>query len=298
MRFWQDTQRLTSLPESELPAACNRLFKQYFNESGSAINVKADTLHKISDNMDSKEYSPRTFVLAEKEIFMLMKSDSYPRFINSSMYKERLERGAAADPKTGVTDMGNSKPASKVTDKKAKNQKKKKSSEGKNELTPTKTRRKIFGRNRKNKDKASKLAQDDTPAAQPVALPDLLPPTAVTVAGDTLPTPDQLAVEPKADDPSGLTLFRFNMELGQDKQRTVVKAPRDQPVSEALARVMERFRLSADNFILLKGLEETPINWSDTVASLNSQEVRLRQRDPRVLMLSPSRNRGKIFTVI
>ena len=32
---------------------------------------------------------------------------------------------------------------------KAKNQKNKKSSEGKNELTPTKTRRKIFGRNRK-----------------------------------------------------------------------------------------------------------------------------------------------------
>lgn len=34
--------------------------------------------------------------------------------------------------------------------------------------------------------------------------------------------------------------------------RTVVQAPRDQLVSEALARVMERFRLSADDFILLK----------------------------------------------
>ena len=32
------------------------------------------------------------------QIFMLMKSDSYPRFINSSMYKDRLECGPAADP--------------------------------------------------------------------------------------------------------------------------------------------------------------------------------------------------------
>lgn len=295
MRFWQDTQKLTSLPESELPAACDQLFKKYFNVNGSAINVKADTLQKVSGIMDGKEFSARTFALAEKEIFMLMKSDSYPRFINSSMYKDRLERGPAADPEMVIadTDKDSSKPAGKPADKKAKakNKKKtKKASEVTSELTPTKSKRKIFGRNRKNKDKSSKFS----PAA--VAQPDPQPPA--TAVGDTLIAPYQLAVEPKADDPSGLTLFRFNMELGQDKQRTVVQAPRDQLVSEALARVMERFRLSADDFILLKGLEKTPINWADTVASLNGEEVRLEQRDPRVLMLSPSRNRGKIFTVI
>ena len=56
------------------------------------------------------------------------------------------------------------------------------------------------------------------PALQ-VAQPDPQPPA--TAVGDTLIAPYQLAVEPKADDPSGLTLFRFNMELGQDKQRWV-----------------------------------------------------------------------------
>lgn len=56
----------------QLPAACDQLFKKYFNVNGSAINVKADTLQKVSGIMDGKEFSARTFALAEKEVRRLI----------------------------------------------------------------------------------------------------------------------------------------------------------------------------------------------------------------------------------
>mmetsp|Transcript_29469 Transcript_29469/g.88242 ORF Transcript_29469/g.88242 Transcript_29469/m.88242 type:complete len:219 (+) Transcript_29469:1826-2482(+) len=86
--FWIACQRLEDVESDpvQLEDACEKIFKRYVRTSApKSINVSADTRSAVESAMKAKKFSRFTFAIAQRDIYDLMKSDSYPRFLQSSI---------------------------------------------------------------------------------------------------------------------------------------------------------------------------------------------------------------------
>lgn len=206
MRFWQDAQRLKSVAESELPTTCKSIYNKYF-KSGHGINVKASTSEKVTAAVEAEQWSPQMFAAAEKEIFYLMKSDSYPRFLASEVYKARLSNGrpveALAKQKSSKVSKAKSPPNKESGVAKGRAKKLKKGGT----MSPgSKPKRKLFGRTKKMRKTGNNLNTTSQ-------IPELTPASLASTAPHSPVTTEEQATS------NSLALFRVHLVLGKEMHR-------------------------------------------------------------------------------
>ncbi|KRT86723.1 hypothetical protein AMK59_2231, partial [Oryctes borbonicus] len=88
--FWTACERFKQLaPSQEKRNEAERIYQQHLCV-GAAEAVNVDSQARQFAEISLREASNGTFELAQKQIFNLMKFDSYPRFLKSDVYKQCL----------------------------------------------------------------------------------------------------------------------------------------------------------------------------------------------------------------
>ncbi|XP_065209620.1 regulator of G-protein signaling 7 isoform X2 [Planococcus citri] len=89
LKFWDAVQNMKSLPLSKVKSAADEIWTEYLSSDASCpINVDSQSHELSKKNMEKPDRW--TFDIAAAHVYHLMKSDSYPRYIRSEMYKEFL----------------------------------------------------------------------------------------------------------------------------------------------------------------------------------------------------------------
>ncbi|KAH1006416.1 hypothetical protein HUJ05_007152 [Dendroctonus ponderosae] len=88
--FWTACERYRRLTaQKERSCEAQRIFKQHLeNGAVEAVNVDAQGVQAAEQGLDNP--GPDIFDTAQKQIFNLIKFDSYPRFLKSQLYKQCL----------------------------------------------------------------------------------------------------------------------------------------------------------------------------------------------------------------
>lgn len=89
IRFWTACERWSRSPPGVRPALAVALHARHLADGAAdPVNVDASARHLAAERLPLAP--PDLFLQAQKQIFNLMKFDSYPRFIKSDVYKECL----------------------------------------------------------------------------------------------------------------------------------------------------------------------------------------------------------------
>jgi hypothetical protein len=101
--FWQETQSVKTLPEADVPSAVKKIYDRFLGDHPTfPINIEHASRKPIEDAVASGQPRRDCFVRAQREIYFLMKLDTYPKFLASKHYKRALKRwkkkGGAASP--------------------------------------------------------------------------------------------------------------------------------------------------------------------------------------------------------
>uniref|UniRef100_UPI00358F8460 regulator of G-protein signaling 7-like isoform X2 n=1 Tax=Myxine glutinosa TaxID=7769 RepID=UPI00358F8460 len=87
LQFWLAVQDLKSRPATEVPSLVESIWREFLAPSASnAINLDSHTFEHTAQNI--KEGGRHSFDDAQEHIYMLMKTDSYARFLRSTAYQE------------------------------------------------------------------------------------------------------------------------------------------------------------------------------------------------------------------
>ncbi|XP_042272313.1 regulator of G-protein signaling 2 [Thunnus maccoyii] len=88
IEFWtacEDFRTLTS--HKELVSKANSIYEEFIkSEAPQEINLDFHTRNAIVQSLN--EPSVNSFLAAQRKVYSLMENNSYPRFINSDLYKE------------------------------------------------------------------------------------------------------------------------------------------------------------------------------------------------------------------
>uniref|UniRef100_A0A8C4R2A6 Regulator of G protein signaling 7 n=1 Tax=Eptatretus burgeri TaxID=7764 RepID=A0A8C4R2A6_EPTBU len=87
LQFWLAVQDLKSRPATEVPSLVEIIWREFLAPgAGNAINLDSHTFEHTAQNI--KEDGRHSFDDAQEHIYMLMKNDSYARFLRSNAYQE------------------------------------------------------------------------------------------------------------------------------------------------------------------------------------------------------------------
>ncbi|XP_060536156.1 regulator of G-protein signaling loco [Cylas formicarius] len=115
--FWTACERYARLPaDSRRTAEAQRIFKQHL-ALGAPEAVNVDAHGRQAAEQDLVDADTNLFEVAQKQIFNLMKFDSYPRFLKSQLYKQCLAGDTVItkfDPRLALHTGINSTPTSKL----------------------------------------------------------------------------------------------------------------------------------------------------------------------------------------
>uniref|UniRef100_A0A8C4WSX6 Regulator of G protein signaling 7 n=1 Tax=Eptatretus burgeri TaxID=7764 RepID=A0A8C4WSX6_EPTBU len=90
LRFWLAVQDLKRRPLREVPARAAEIWQEFLAPGApSAINLDSRSYDRTQQNV--REPGRYTFEDAQEHIYKLMRSDSYARFLRSSVYQELLQ---------------------------------------------------------------------------------------------------------------------------------------------------------------------------------------------------------------
>lgn len=93
--FWKDSEKLKEVPESELGPELQKIFDKYISPRAPlSLNIDGPTRRIITVSFQSGRPKRDVFAAAQKEIYLLMKFDSYPRFLKSPIYTEHCKNYA------------------------------------------------------------------------------------------------------------------------------------------------------------------------------------------------------------
>lgn len=83
--FWRESVQIQKLKNKKVIAQrCEELFENYIKID--QLNIQSATKQAIKSQ--EKCLTPKTFLVAQKEIYQLMKKDTYTRFKTSDFFKE------------------------------------------------------------------------------------------------------------------------------------------------------------------------------------------------------------------
>ncbi|XP_064624640.1 regulator of G-protein signaling 17-like isoform X5 [Lineus longissimus] len=94
MLFWMACEELKSEHNAEAVEEKARLIYEDYISILSPKEVSLDSRVREIINRNMVDPTPQTFNEAQLQIYTLMHRDSYPRFLNSQVYKKLLQQGA------------------------------------------------------------------------------------------------------------------------------------------------------------------------------------------------------------
>ncbi|XP_040041165.2 regulator of G-protein signaling 2 [Gasterosteus aculeatus] len=88
IEFWTACEDFRNVTSSKaLASKANSIYEEFISsEAPKEINLDFHTKNTIVQNL--REPTVTSFLAAERKVYSLMENDSYPRFINSKLYKE------------------------------------------------------------------------------------------------------------------------------------------------------------------------------------------------------------------
>eukprot|EP00039_Didymoeca_costata_P004807 m.76260 g.76260 ORF g.76260 m.76260 type:complete len:1205 (-) comp12547_c0_seq5:28-3642(-) len=90
--FWKASLSLKDCPENEVAEVCKDVHTRFVKDMARyCINIKPDTRNKITDLVKNESFVRTMFSPALKEVYYLMRTDSYPRFLESPIFKSYEE---------------------------------------------------------------------------------------------------------------------------------------------------------------------------------------------------------------
>lgn len=98
IRFWLECEQYKSISaRDELRLRAEEIYTNYMSsDAPQAVNIDSSARQAAERSMTT-ELSTETFIVAQTQIFNLMKMDSYRRFLKSDEYKEWLAREKRGD---------------------------------------------------------------------------------------------------------------------------------------------------------------------------------------------------------
>lgn len=106
--FWLAVEKFKrTRPPSRMATRAAKIYQEFISTSaGRQVNVDSAVRESTSQSL-SLGLSPASFQLAQDQIFSLMESDSYPRFLRSRLYNQLANQGRASTATSGdSTGMG------------------------------------------------------------------------------------------------------------------------------------------------------------------------------------------------
>ncbi|KAJ5073931.1 hypothetical protein M0811_08204 [Anaeramoeba ignava] len=90
--FWKAIEEYKKIDEDELVEAANNIYEKFIKEgSDNQININSFILGDCKERLSWRVPNPEAFSDAQSAVFSLMKTDSYPRFIQSKFYQDLLK---------------------------------------------------------------------------------------------------------------------------------------------------------------------------------------------------------------
>lgn len=90
LKFWEAIQNLKSLPQSQVKEAAKKIFDEFLApDAPCPVNVDSKSVELAKAALTNGP-SFFCFDVAAEHIYLLMKNDSYPRYLRSDIYKDCL----------------------------------------------------------------------------------------------------------------------------------------------------------------------------------------------------------------
>uniref|UniRef100_A0A3Q2XIM9 Regulator of G protein signaling 6 n=1 Tax=Hippocampus comes TaxID=109280 RepID=A0A3Q2XIM9_HIPCM len=91
LRFWLAVQELKRIPQHEVAQRAQEIWAEFLAEGApSSINLDSHSYERTSHNLKDPGRYRFSFERPQDHIYKLMKSDSYTRFLRSSIYQDLL----------------------------------------------------------------------------------------------------------------------------------------------------------------------------------------------------------------
>lgn len=234
------------------------------NNAKYCINIKHGTRVSLDERVQDEKWANNMFAPAQKEIFYLMKTDSYPRFLESEVFIE-IENDKETEDMIKVNgdhSVGNASKEKKLEEVKidivsppvSANNSSKGVKAGNTEVKKRKGYLKLFGRNKKGKTPSPVKEQPDN-ASQP---------------------PNYDLVEKRG----GLGVFKVVLQLSPSAGdaeliRTTLHPRENDTLLETLSKFLDRQQLhSKDVSVFLSDTGEK-LSWETSSAKVISREIKL-----------------------
>lgn len=117
LSFWLDVKGLGAADETKVAEECQRVYDKFFSPRGIMLNLQAAHRARIVDAWEQGQLTPEAFGPARHEIYMLMKKDSYPRFLKSQIFADALSGKMKEKPRKDKVAKPKSSPTAKQTAK-------------------------------------------------------------------------------------------------------------------------------------------------------------------------------------
>ncbi|XP_025106028.1 regulator of G-protein signaling 7-like isoform X3 [Pomacea canaliculata] len=112
LRFWCACEDLKFTPLSNVRNCIQTIYREFLTPgSPHEVNIDSKTNEKVQQNLQCEKLSRFTFDPAQEHIFVLMKKDSYPRFLRSEQYKTVLANALQPEGKRRFFNFGSRKKA-------------------------------------------------------------------------------------------------------------------------------------------------------------------------------------------
>ncbi|XP_076441544.1 regulator of G-protein signaling 7-like isoform X2 [Babylonia areolata] len=113
LRFWHACEQLKFAPVSTVPSSIDTIYREFLM-AGSLheVNIDSKTSQQVQNLIQagkSGKPSRFTFQAAQEHIFLLMKKDSYARFLRSDHYKQLLNNALQPEGKKKFFNFGSRK---------------------------------------------------------------------------------------------------------------------------------------------------------------------------------------------
>uniref|UniRef100_A0A667YSJ0 RGS domain-containing protein n=1 Tax=Myripristis murdjan TaxID=586833 RepID=A0A667YSJ0_9TELE len=110
--FWLAVEKYKKTrPLSKMAARADKIYNEFISTS-AARQVNVDSLVRDLTNQSLRGGAgPASFQLAQDQIFSLMETDSYPRFLRSRLYSQLANHNAARTQTANQSEPGPAEPA-------------------------------------------------------------------------------------------------------------------------------------------------------------------------------------------
>lgn len=110
LRFWRACEELKFARLSDVSDLIQNIFREFLTVgSAHEVNIDSKTSEKVHQNLQAEKPSRFTFDAAQEHIFVLMKKDSYARFLRSEQYKNLLASALQPEGKKKFFNFGSRK---------------------------------------------------------------------------------------------------------------------------------------------------------------------------------------------